>query len=213
MNEVDLLREDICRIGRLLFQFNFISGTGGNISVRLGEDEILITPTKVNKGFLTKESIVRMGGDGRVIDGAGTPSSERLMHIGVYRALKEARAVIHAHPVYATAFAIRGEAVKTTYSPEAIVFLGPEVPLVEYATPSTQEMADGLARRLSPDTSSYLLQNHGVVVWGGSLQDAFNNLQTLELYAKQAVIAGLIGGAKPIPQWKVDEIKRVFDLE
>jgi L-fuculose-phosphate aldolase len=213
MIDANALREEICRIGRLLFQFNFISGTGGNISARLDDGDFLITPTKVNKGFLSSESIIRIGLDCTAKEGEGRPSSEKLMHVGLYCRLGEAKAVIHAHPVYATAFAIRGEAIKTYYSPEAMVFLGAEVPLVEYATPSTQTMADGLAKHLSPGISSYLLQNHGVVVWGRSLQDAFNNLQTLELYAKQLTVANLTGGAKPIPQWKIDEMKRVFDLE
>jgi len=213
MTDVSGLREEICRIGRLLFQFSFISGTGGNISARLDDGDFLITPTKMNKGFLSSELIVRIGPDCTVKEGQGKPSSEKLMHLGLYSRLAEATAIIHAHPVYATAFAIRGEAIKTSYSPEAMVFLGSEVPLVEYATPSTQAMADGLAKHLTPGISSYLLQNHGVVVWGRSLQDAFNNLQTLELYAKQLTIANLSPGAKPIPQWKIDEMKRVFDLE
>lgn len=212
MTTAKALKEEICRIGKLLFECEFISGTGGNISVSLTENEFLITPSKVNKGFVSPDSIVKIDAGCKAADGKGTPSSESLMHMAVYRELKTPAAVIHAHPPYATAFAILGESIKTTYVPEAMVFLGAEVPLVAYATPSTPEMASNLATHLSEKITCYLLQNHGVLAWGTDLQDAFNNLQTLELYARQLTIAKTIGKPSPIPQWRIDEIKRLFHL-
>jgi len=205
------LREEIVRIGRLLFEFTYTSGTGGNISARLGGGEFLVTPSKVNKGFLAPGDVVAVDSEGTP-HGPAEPSSELKMHLAVYAALEAPRAAIHAHPPYATAFAIRGEAVETACVPEALVFLGEKVPLVPYATPSTEEMAENLREVLDEKTPAYLLQNHGVLVFGRDLQDAFNNLQTLELYARQLTIARLSGQAKPISKERLDEIRDIFDL-
>ncbi|MBO0869599.1 MAG: class II aldolase/adducin family protein, partial [Micromonosporaceae bacterium] len=136
-------REAICAIGRRLWQRGMADAGSGNISVRLGPDRYLCTPTGVSKGFLRPEDLPVVDGSGSTVDGQTRPSSEIRMHLRVYRVDPTVAAVVHAHPVYATAWAIKGEAICGRLLPETAVLL-PEVPVAAYGTPSTEAVPDSV---------------------------------------------------------------------
>ncbi len=212
LDRIDILRERICEIGRRLYNKSYVSGTGGNISARLGGDRVLITPSCFNKGFLCAEEIAVVDHSGRdLVEGVGA-SSEKLVHLLFYGKLPAVGAVIHAHPPAATAHALAGLEIDCSCTPETVVFLGERVPLVPYETPSIQALPDAIAPFVEPCTRAYLMGNHGVVVVGRDLQDAYNNLETLELYARTLLYAKILGGARPIPPDKLRHLKEVFRL-
>ncbi|MCE5255232.1 MAG: class II aldolase/adducin family protein, partial [Spirochaetaceae bacterium] len=133
------VKREICAIGRRMYDSGMVAANDGNISVRIGEDRILVTPTLVSKGFMKPGMIVTVDMDGRVVSGRMRPTSELKMHIAVYRSRSEIRSVVHAHPAHATGFAVAGQALDRPYMPELLVNLG-TVPLAPYATPSTDEV-------------------------------------------------------------------------
>ena len=128
--------ELICEIGRRIWQQGLSPGTGGNISMRITSNRILISPTSASLGFLTPIDLCMIDLEGKIVEGDLQPSSEYKMHLHVYITRPEINSVIHAHPPCASAFSITGEKLNTHITPETVVFLG-EIPLVEYGTPST----------------------------------------------------------------------------
>jgi L-fuculose-phosphate aldolase len=150
------------------------------------------------------EDLVKVSADGEILDGQRTPTSEKPMHIGVYAALPGAGAVIHAHAPAATGFALAGQAIDTSASSEAYFILGPEVPLIPYARPSTQGLADVVRQAVNPRIKAYLLANHGVLTWGCDLSEAYDVLDTLEMFAQSQVAATLLGGPVPLPRNELD---------
>ena len=137
------LREEICTVGMRLYDQLMVAGNDGNISVRLGDDEVLITPSGVSKGMLTPEMMIRMRCNGEIIDAPSgfKPSSERHIHLVVYENRPEIGAVIHAHPATATGMAVAGLSMEKPFLPEAIVRTGP-VPLAPYTLPGGSELSE-----------------------------------------------------------------------
>lgn len=137
-------KEEICQIGKLLFDKGFVVANDGNISIRISEDEIIITPTRVSKGFLTPEMLVKVNRKGEVLEGRFKPSSRLKMHLRVYEEGPDVRAVVHAHPPYATAYAVAGIPLDQAMMPEAVVLVG-TVPIATYGTPSNEEVPNAIA--------------------------------------------------------------------
>ena len=113
------LAADICEIGRRMYQRELVASNDGNISIRVDKDKLLITPTLTSKGFMKAEDIILIDMDGNVLEGSKKPSSEYLLHTTVYKTRDDVHAVVHAHPVTVSAFAITGRAVDMNYMPEA----------------------------------------------------------------------------------------------
>src|SRR4026209_2886906 len=145
-SNLDALRRDIVEIGRRLWMRGFVASNDGNISVRLGPDRLLMTPASVSKGFMAPEMMVITDLDGQVVEAAPgrKPSSQALMHLAVSRHRQDINAVVHAHPPIATGFAVAGIALDRAVLAEVVTTLG-GIPIAEYATPSTQELADTVA--------------------------------------------------------------------
>lgn len=176
------LKQEIIASGQRLWQRGMVAANDGNISVRLGPDRVLITATGVSKGFLRPEDILQLDLDGRVLSGPGQPSSEYPMHLEVYRARPEVGAVVHAHPPYATTWAVAGEALTKKILTETVVLTG-EVPLVPFATPSTAEVPAALRPYLAKH-DLFLLEFHGALALGKDLETAYQNMERLEYYAQ-----------------------------
>jgi L-fuculose-phosphate aldolase len=204
MLDSDALKEEIIGAGSYLFSQGFMPGTSGNISARTGNGSILITPSGISKGRITKEYIVALDGDGNVLDGAGRPSSEAKMHLACYRCRPDVRAVVHAHPPYSTAFAAARIPLDMPVLPEAILVLG-KVPLVEYSTPSTREVPENLEPYLAGH-NAFLLANHGALTLGESIREASHRMETMETMARVIAISRILGGEKPLSP---DEIRRL----
>lgn len=197
------LRQQICDIGRRLYEKNFVAANDGNISVRLDATRVLTTPTGVSKGLMTPESLVIVDLDGQPLS-AGKPSSEILLHLFAYRERPEVQAVVHAHPPYATGFAVAGLSFEDCVTPEIIVTLG-SVPLAAYGTPSTAKLPDTL-RPFIHHHDAFLLANHGAVTVGKDLWDAYYKLERLEHYAQILFIARQLGGEQVLSKQATQEL-------
>jgi len=190
----------LVEVSHLLAARNFTTATGGNISLRLPDGGCWVTPSRLHKARVQLADLVRVDADGCVVTGTRLPSSETFMHLAAYRALPRAGAIIHAHPPAATGFAQARKPIETTSSSEAFAILGPEVPLLPFAHPGTQELADQIGAAMQPSRRAYLLAHHGVLTWGENLWDAYDTLDTLELYTQTLLAAAIAGGAIPLPE-------------
>ena len=187
--------EYICEIGKRMYARQLVSDCDGNISVR-NQNEIIITPTMVNKGFMDASQMVYTDLNGNVLKG-GKPSSEIKLHLAIYKKRPDINAVVHAHPVCACTFAINGRAVDQRYMPEAIMSLG-IIPVAPYAKPSTEQVAQSV-EPFTHKHNGVLLANHGAVTWGKTLTDAYNLMEQLEFYCKTVILAEMTGTPQIIP--------------
>ena len=209
-------REELCQVCRLLYQRGYTVGHDGNVSLRLGEDQILVTPSGVGKGRLRPGMLVRCALSGEVLEGERHPSSEIPMHLLVYRERPDVRAVVHAHPPMATAFAVCRRPLRERYLTETISGLG-EVPVAPFALPSTQEVPDSV-RPFVRDHSAVLLANHGALTWGPDLWSAFDRMETVEQTARIYANVQLLGGGVELTEAQkvrlmaaIDELKETYD--
>ncbi len=182
-------REEILEIGRRMYAKGFAAANDGNISCLVGPNSLWTTPTGVSKGFMTAAQLVKTDRLGRIKSG-GKPSSELLMHLRVYDENPEVKAVVHAHPPAATAFACAGLALDKPVLAEAVVQLG-QVPVAPFALPGTREVADAIAP-FCRDYNALLLANHGALTWGRSLTEAWYRMETLEYYAVLLMLTGTL---------------------
>lgn len=199
-------RRELADICRLLYERNLVTATDGNVSVRVSENHILLTPSGKNKGFLKPEEMLVVDLEGHVAEGEGKASKEYPMHRAAYLKRKDAGAVVHTHPVYATAFALAGKNIPENYLIETRMMLK-KVALAGYATPGTIEMAEVIAPFIE-DTNAILLQNHGALTVGKDLMDAFNKMEVLESIAKTIIMSGSVGEPMLILQENLDKMKQ-----
>ncbi len=190
------LREDICEVGRRIWQRGFVAFNDGNLSIRLADDLVLATPTGVSKGFLKPDMLVTVDLDGRQVSGHLKMSSEILMHLAIYRERCDVGAVVHTHPPYATGFAVYGEGLNRPILPEFVIALG-DVPLAPYGKPSTPELGESIRPYLG-DHDVFLLKNHGSVSVGKDIYGAYYRTETLELSAQIAFVARCLGREQEI---------------
>ena len=167
-NEYEIKKE-MCEIGRRVYNRGMVAANDGNFSVKLNDHEFLCTPTGVSKGFMTPEYICKVDENGNVLQAnkGFRPSSEIKMHMRVYRERPDVQSVVHAHPLYATTFAIAGIPLTQPIMPEAVIALGC-VPIAKYGTPSTMEIPDAVEPYLQ-HFDAVLLENHGALAYSDSL--------------------------------------------
>lgn len=185
--EAKILKEQICDIGRRMWQREYVDGNGGNISARLGDSFFLCTPTGVSKGFLTPDMLCLVDQDGNQLAGTSKRTSEFMTHLAIYRSTPAAQAVCHGHPVHATAFAAVGVEPPPRLIPEIEVFVG-QVALAPYHTPGSPEVADSITP-LAPNHQSILMGNHGLITWGNSVEDAYFKMEITDAYCRTVWIA------------------------
>ena len=178
-----------------------MASNDGNISVRVGPDRIIATPKNVSKGFMTPAMMVTTDMTGRKIAGTSEASSELLMHLAVYESRPDVRAVVHAHPPAATGFAVAGIALDRAVLAEVITTLG-SIPIADYGTPSTSELADAV-RRFVPAHDGLLLANHGAVTAAGDVFAAYFKMETIEHFARISLVARLLGRERVLSREEV----------
>lgn len=198
-------RRDLVFLGRWLYRLGFAPGTAGNLSVRLDDGTLLVTPTGANKHMLRRRDLLLIDLEGRVLEGTRRPTSELGMHLAFYQQREDVRAVIHAHPPLATAFACSGRALEELICQEAAMTLGP-VPLARYATTGTDEVAESL-RSLIPHHDAILLASHGAVTCGPSLFEAFFRMETLEHVAQIRLAAEQLGSCQVLDPGQADGLE------
>lgn len=189
----------VCDACRRLHQRNLLAAADGNISLRLSEGRLAMTPSGVNKSTLRPEDMAFLSLDGTIH--SGTPSSERAMHLAVYRRCPQARVVVHAHPPTAIAWTLARPDLAELPSdalPEVILAAG-RIPIVPYARPGTEAMGSALEPFL-PGHRLLLLARHGALAWGESLEEAVNGIERVEHSALILKTALELGGAKPLPE-------------
>jgi L-fuculose-phosphate aldolase len=207
MKTVEEHKDEIVRYGRLLHQTGLVAATDGNLSVRLYDGNFLCTPTLMSKGMMSAEDLVIVDGRGRKVAGERNVSSEIAMHLFIYRNRPDVGAVVHAHPPTATGFAAAGMPLDSALCSEIIITLG-TVPLANYETPGTPELAEALAP-LVGDHDAILMANHGVVTYGADLLTAFMNMETVEHYAKIALVTHMLGKQKPLSDSHVSKLREI----
>lgn len=196
MSSPEQIREAIVDICQRLYQRGFIAGTEGNVSVRVDADRIWITPSGAHKGMIHADDLLLIDLEGRVRAGKGRPSSETPMHLVLYQNRDDIQSVVHAHPPISTAMTITGSPLATNLLPEAVLVLG-DVPTVPYHLPSTWDFANMVGEAMQ-HTHAALLENHGAVAIGPSLQAAFNVMETIERAAQIFSIAKTLGHVRPL---------------
>ena len=201
------LRAEIVRIGKLMHQFEFVDGTSGNISARLGPDRILATPSGLAKGFLTPEQLIIVDMDGNLVPPVLPglkPTSELLMHLEAYRQRPDVNGVVHAHPITSVALSIVGIPLTDCVIPEAVVLLG-AIPTTPYATPSSAENQRAISE-LVKTHDAIVLAYHGSLTVGPTVWDAYLRLESLEHTAKIIAQAHMLGEVKPLPPEQVQKL-------
>lgn len=194
-------------IGRRMYLKGFVAANDGNLSVKVGPDALLVTPTGVSKGYMDEGMMVKVDLEGRVLSG-GRPTSELAMHLRVYRENPEVTAVVHAHPPVATSFAIAGIPLDRPILTEAILNLG-AVPVAPYATPGTAEVPESIAP-FCRTHNAVLLANHGAVTWGRDLLQAYYRMESVEYYATILMYTGnIIGRSNELSCTQVSELVRI----
>src|SRR6186997_3419905 len=201
------LRADIVEVGRRLYARGYTASNDGNISVRLGPERLLMTPTSVCKGFMTVDMMVITDLDGKKLEGERNPSSEMQMHLEVYRRRPDVNAVVHAHPPLATGFAVAGIPLDRAVLAEVVCTLG-SVPIAEYATPSTKELPAAVGKYIKAH-DGMLLANHGALTVGTDLFAAYYKMETIEHFAKISLVARLLGNENLIAR---EEVERLQEL-
>ena len=200
---------DIVEVGRRLWTRGYVASNDGNISVRLDPERLLMTPASVSKGFMTPDMMVVTDLEGRLLSGAPgrKPSSEIQMHLVVYRERPDVGAVVHAHPPLSTGFAVAGIPLDRAVLAEVVTTLG-SIPIAEYGTPSTQELADAVAPYVRMH-DGLLLANHGALALGKDLFGAYYKMETIEHFARISLVARMLGGERLLSR---EEVLRLQDL-
>ena len=199
----------IVQFGRQLHDNGFVAATDGNLSVRLDDHRLLVTPTCMSKGAMRPADLVIVDMDGNRLSGTRRVSTEIGMHLLIYRLRPDVRGVVHAHPPTATGFAASGFDLNRPLVCEVVVGLG-SIPLARYGTPGTPELTDAL-EPLIPNHDAILMANHGVVTFGSSLENAYMKMETVEHFAKIALVTHLLGHEQPLGEKEVEKLVAVRD--
>ena len=198
-------RDEIVRVCRRLYERGLVAGPDGNVSIRQADGSILVTPSGLSKVDVTPDDLVVVTLDGRVREGRHAPSSELRMHLRIYQRRPDVGAVVHAHPPTATGFAVAGEALMAPVLPEVILQLG-EVPLVPYATPGSEELADAFEPFLA-NHDGFLMANHGATTVAPTLAEAHQRMESLEHAARILYAARAIGGVHELSAADVQSLR------
>ncbi len=202
------IKKQIVEICERLHARNMLAGADGNISFRISDDQILITPSGVAKAFMDPDQMAVMNIKGETVD--GKPSSEKLMHLEIFKNCPQAKAIVHAHPPTAIAWSIARPELQKLPSEclsEVILATG-DIPFVPYARPGSEDMGKVLLPFL-PKHQAMILRNHGALCWGLDLEEAYRGMERIEHSAQILATAERLGGMKALPK---EEIAYLYEL-
>jgi L-fuculose-phosphate aldolase len=205
---LQVLKERMCDIGRRLWQREYTDGNGGNITIRVGDNLALCTPTLICKGFMTPADMCLVDLDGKQLAGTRKRTSEAMTHFGIMKRQPACKSCVHAHPPHATAFAIANADIPSCLIPEAEVFLG-KIGVAKYQTPGTPANADEVGE-VGKTHQAVLMQNHGVIVWGKDVEDAYWKMENIDSYCRTIWIAAGLGSG--LRRFTGAQAKELIDL-
>ena len=192
--EIEVLKERICDLGRRMWQRNYTDGNGGNMTIRVGDNLVLCTPTLICKGFMKPEDMCLVDLDGKQLAGKRPRTSECMTHLAIMKRQPKCKAVCHSHPPHATAFAVAGVRPPLCMIPEADVFLG-EIGMAPYRTPGTPDVAD-IVGETGVKHMSVLMLNHGVITWGDHIEEAYWRMENTEALCRTVWVATQLNNGK-----------------
>lgn len=201
-------RKEVARFMRRLYRQRLTTTSGGNISLRISKDIVLITPSATDKGRMRWKEVGIMSVLGENLTPELRPSIESEMHLSIYRRKKEVLAIVHAHPVIASSFTAMDLALRTDLTAEARAICGTPV-VVPYALMGTRDLASVAADSIG-DSNVLLLENHGILTTGNTLLEAFDRLEVLENAAIMTLLVEITGKKKPLGKMRIREIERLF---
>ena len=203
-------RKEVARFMRRLYKHGLTTTSGGNISQRLSDNIIVITPSATDKGRMRWREVGLMNIFGENLTPDLKPSMESEMHLSIYKKKKDVKAIVHAHPVCASAFTAMKSKINTALTAEARAVLGDPV-LVPYALTGTVDLASIVADH-AVDSDILLLENHGILTTGTTLLQAFDKIEVLESAAKMTLIAELTRKKSPLTSERIRQIDKYFRL-
>jgi L-fuculose-phosphate aldolase len=200
-------RNDIIDICKRVHNNGWVASNDGNISIRISPNAVLCTPTGMSKGYLRTDQLVKLDMDGNKLEGELEASSEVKIHLDVFKNKKGINSAVHAHPPYATAYAVAGIPLDQCVIPEIIVSLG-SIPLTKYGTPSTHEIPESI-RKYLPNHNAFLLENHGAFTIGDDVHQAYYRMESMELFAKISLLAKTLGNVNTISE---ENVQKIMDM-
>ncbi|MCZ7603534.1 MAG: class II aldolase/adducin family protein [Melioribacteraceae bacterium] len=203
------IRSELVKYCHKVYEKGFVAAYDGNLSIRLDSSKILITPSGKCKGEIREEDLIEIDYDGNVVSGSGKASTESKIHLLAYKRRSDIDAVVHCHPVHATAFAAIGEGFTTPIFPEVILSLG-KVPLCKYSTPSTDELPKSMEPYID-FAYALLFENHGAVTFAKTIKGAYFRMEKLEHAAQILSVARSMGREKTIPNLKLKELYNIAE--
>jgi len=191
------VREEVLAAAKEMHQMNLVEGTAGNVSARMPDGSICITPSSVSYEAMTLDDLVLVDLDGQKLDGERSPSSEKSLHLACYKAFDDVHAVIHSHPVYATMFAITHQPIPACID-EVTIYVGGDVPVADYGASGTDELGDNVVAKLT-GLSAVLMANHGLVTVGANPHKALHVAALVNRTAQIVWGARLLGQEQSLP--------------
>jgi L-fuculose-phosphate aldolase len=209
VNEWDL-RKDICEVSHRLYLCGFMAGSDGNVSTILNSQEILITPSRLSKGFLEPDQIIKINRQGQQISGDLPPSTEAPMHLAAYEERPDICSVVHCHPPILVAFTVVGQELPSQVLPEIETIFGGEIPLAPYATPGCPELAESIRIPIRSRTATVvLLDHHGLLAVGQDIYQAGMKAEHAEAAARIIFYARQLGSEKLLPSESLDKLHEI----
>jgi L-fuculose-phosphate aldolase len=200
-------RKEVARFMKRLYRHGLTTTSGGNISLRVSDERIVITPSATDKGEMHWSEVGIMSLDGENLTPDLKPSIESEMHLAIFRK-HDVKAIVHAHPVFATSFTAMKRKIDTNLTAEACAILGDPL-FVSYALMGTKELAEIVSENIS-GSDILLLENHGILSVGSTLLQAFDRIEVLENAAKMTVITSVMGNSRTLSSSKIEEIRKFF---
>lgn len=206
----DAVRREVVQVCQRLYQRGLVAGTDGNVSVRVSSEQLLATPTGMSKGFLQPDDLVVCDMQGQQLHGKRRLTTEIRIHLTAYAQRQDVCAVVHAHPPYATAFAVANKTMDERIMPEAYIAVG-KVALAAYGTPSTAELEESIQPALA-EHDAILLANHGAMTFGRDVTSAYHRMEALEQLARISTLAKLVGEARSLSPDEIERLERIRDV-
>ena len=203
--KISEMRDEIIDICRILSEKGYIAATDGNISLRLPDNRVMITPSGINKRFVKKNQLIITDMNGNIVEGESKPSSEIQMHLKIYELRPEINAVLHAHPPYCIAFSIAGVKLEKPLLPEVVLTLG-KIPTAKYATPTTIDVSIAIEETIK-DYDAIILERHGTVTIGKNIYKAYDYLEKIEHTALITYLAMQMGKPVELPAAEIKKLK------